>query len=258
MIFFKTFSSAIILSTIIQINFSAALGRTLQSATLLPFTSEKATRFRQEFRVGNGREFNDTEIQTIQSIYVANTDSYAPEENEAENVTTNCTIFRQQIRSPEEENQNMNLDPSNDETNIENILHVDYIMKYSSKYYNVDNYTRLFQNWTNLNLELIQEQLNLLSINVTAVGKASRIVVSTPSPSKSPSPSTSPTSSENKNRMMDDVDNTVDSSTAPFTSPITPTVLSSKSVDSSSASFVSIITLQLKAVTGLCVVLSLF
>merc|ERR1712194_8548 len=83
----------------------------------------------------------------------------------------------------------------------------------------------------------VQEQMNLLSINVTEVDKASRIVVATPSPTKSPSPTTTPDPTPNKNEMMmmDDVDNTVDSSSAPDTYTTAPTVLISKNEDSLSA-----------------------
>jgi len=249
MIFIKTCSSAIILSTI-----STALRRTLQS-TLLPFPSGKSTKFRQGFRVENGKEFTENEIELIESIYVANTINFAPN-NEVESVTTNCTVFRQNIVLPED-----------DELDTESVLSVDYIMTFDSKYYSVENYTRMFQNWTNLNLETIQDQMNQLSINVTEVGKASRIVTATPSPTISPLPSVMPTggptitaapSTQNKNEMMDDVDNTVDSSSVPLTSTTAPTVLSSKNEDSSSAPFVYFMTLPLTAIIGLCVVLSLF
>ena len=73
------------------------------------------------------------------------------------------------------------------------VIDVDFTMKYDSKYYNVSDYPRMFQNWTNLNLDTIQKQMNVLNLNVTNVSKASRIVVSTPAPSMSPFPSATPT-----------------------------------------------------------------
>jgi len=193
----------------------------------MPEISSKETKFRQAFVVGNGKELSDAEISIFQSIYVANTGSFAPE-GETERVVTNCTIFRQQIKSEEDvdvtagrrmqritnttllieqESGNINSNRSLEQQQLRRrhlqeddmtlysgvMLNVDYIMKYDSKYYNVDNYTRLFQNWTNLNLEKIKEQMNLLNINVTNVGKASRIVISTPAPSISPFPSIMPT-----------------------------------------------------------------
>mmetsp|Transcript_18406 Transcript_18406/g.21278 ORF Transcript_18406/g.21278 Transcript_18406/m.21278 type:complete len:238 (+) Transcript_18406:30-743(+) len=237
MIFVKTISSAIILSTI-----SAALGRSLQS-TLLPFPSEIATKFRQGFRVENGKEFTEDEIELIESIYVANTINFAPN-NEVESVTTNCTVFRQDII----------VLPEDDELDTESVLSVDYVMTFDSKYYSVENYTRMFQNWTNLNLETIQEQMNLLSINVTEVDKASRIVVTTPSPTTTPDS----TQTQNKNEMMDDADNTEDSSSAPVTSTTAPTVLSPKNEDSSSAPFPCFIKLLYQAIIGLCVALTPF
>ena len=73
------------------------------------------------------------------------------------------------------------------------VIDVDFTMKYDSKYYNVSDYPRMFQNWTNLNLDTIQKQMNVLNLNITNVGKAKRIVVSTPAPSMSPFPSATPT-----------------------------------------------------------------
>mmetsp|Transcript_16262 Transcript_16262/g.18229 ORF Transcript_16262/g.18229 Transcript_16262/m.18229 type:complete len:803 (+) Transcript_16262:168-2576(+) len=189
--------------------------------------SEKKTKFRQNFVVGNEQEFSVAEVGIFESIYIANTPSFAPE-GEAVRVTTNCTIFRQQIVIDEDvevtagrrmqrktnatllidqESGNINSNSSqqqqlrrrhlqeDDNTTLYSgvVLKVDYIMQFDSKYYSVENYTRIFQNWTNLNLETIKLQMNLLNINVTNIGKASRIVVSTPSPTISPFPSVMPT-----------------------------------------------------------------
>merc|ERR1712194_683238 len=123
-----------------------------------------------------------------------------------------------------------------------------------SKCYSVENYTRMFQNWTNLNLETIQEQMNLLSINVTDVDKASRIVITTPSPTTTPDS----TQTINKNEMMDSVGDTIDNSSALVTSTTAPTVFSSKNEDSSRAPFPCFIKLLYQAIIGLCVVLTLF
>jgi len=209
--------------------------------------SWKSTKFRQGFRVGNGTEFTEDEIDIIESIYNANTINFAPD-NEVESVTTNCTVYRQQVALPED-----------DELDTESVLSVDFVMIFESNYYSVENYTRMFQNWTNLNLVKVQEQMNLLKINVTEVDKVSRVVIATPSPTKSPSPTTTPDPTTNKNEMMmDDIDNTVDSSSAPVTSTKAPTLLSSKNEDSSSAPIACFMTLSLQAIIGLFVVPSLF
>jgi hypothetical protein len=209
--------------------------------------SEKENKFRQSFTVGNGKEFNDFEITVFETIYRGNTVQFAPD-GEAEKVTTNCTIFRQQIKSEEDgdgesgggrrsmqlqqlrsnTNKNTSLLLERENGNFINsngslpqqlrgqrhrhlqeveeeatsapapvpsgvVIDVDFIMKYDSKFYNVTDYPRLFQNWTNQNLLTIQNQMNVLNLNVTNVGKASRIVVSTPAPSMSPVPSATPT-----------------------------------------------------------------
>ena len=72
-------------------------------------------------------------------------------------------------------------------------LKVDCTMKYESRYYNVTNYPKLFQNWTNNSLNAVKDKLVIARMNVTEVKIPKRIVVSTPSPTLSPAPSMTPT-----------------------------------------------------------------
>jgi hypothetical protein len=171
MIFFKDFSSAlVIISSVSTILITTNL--------LLPTSaSEIKNTFRQSFWVGNNaEEFNDFEVAVFETIYRGNTFQFAPN-NEADKTATNCTVIRQQMLSlPEEEQED------EDQTNV---LNIDFTMHYYSNDYNVKDHPRLFQNWTNQNLPTIQNQMNVLNLNVTSVGKASRIVVSTAEPSAS-------------------------------------------------------------------------
>jgi len=72
-------------------------------------------------------------------------------------------------------------------------LSVYFKMEYESHYYNVTQYPKLFQNWTNSNLNEILFQMQALKMEVSAVEKAERIVEKTSAPSMSPEPSSVPT-----------------------------------------------------------------
>ena len=79
-------------------------------------------------------------------------------------------------------------DLSNDAT-----LSVYFKMEYESYYYNVTQYPKLFQNWTNSNLDEILDQMQTLKMEVNGVEKAQRIVEKTSAPSMSLEPSYVPT-----------------------------------------------------------------
>mmetsp|Transcript_24680 Transcript_24680/g.68138 ORF Transcript_24680/g.68138 Transcript_24680/m.68138 type:complete len:795 (+) Transcript_24680:323-2707(+) len=64
-------------------------------------------------------------------------------------------------------------------------LLVDFTMTYESSYFNVTQYPRHFQTWTNSNLENVKNQMQTLSLNVTGVERIQRIVVNTPAPTVS-------------------------------------------------------------------------
>ena len=185
----------------------APTGTPSASPTAHPSTnkaSEKDTDFRQEFQVGNGREFTDEQLFIIETLYRGYTKDFAPisEEEVKTQVITTCTVNRQVIPDSGtgrllSENGFLPLflrrrrvqdDPTTDV-----VLNLDYTMKYESRYHNVTTYPRRFQNWTNTNLETVLQQMQILGLNVTQVDKASRIVVSTPAPSASEAPSFPPT-----------------------------------------------------------------
>lgn len=172
--------------------------------------SIKETKFRQEFQVGNGREFTDDELSLFQTIYKRYTVDFSPlptTEVEAK-IETTCTVDKQTFLI-EVGDRRLQYDTSyssadllrrrerrlQDAPNNPNVktLNVDYTMRYESFYYNVTNYPKLFQNWTTNNLNVVLEQMQFLRINVTQVNIPKRIVVSTPAPSISLVPSISPT-----------------------------------------------------------------
>jgi len=175
--------------------------------------SLKLTKFRQEFQVGNGREFNEDEILLFQTIYQQYTAKFSPlpaTESDSK-ITTICTVDKQSFLVEVGERWLQEDDTLGDATPQllwrlgrslqdapsnpidEKTLNVDFTMMYESSYYNVTQYPKLFQNWTNSNLPKVLEQMQLLNLNVTKVDPAKRIVRSTPVPTLSPFPSTMPT-----------------------------------------------------------------
>lgn len=188
--------------------------------------SAKETKFRQEFLVGNGREFNADEIILFQTIYRSYKVEFAPipEEEVQIKIITTCILDRQEIIRFGDERRQLHsysnklnesvllLERESGNNSTPQLLRrrreqrqrrvlqdeqtvtlvVDYTMKYVSMYYNVTQYPKLFQNWTNSNLDKVLEQMQTLRMNVTEVDKAQRIVVSTPAPSASFAPSIMP------------------------------------------------------------------
>ncbi len=168
----------------------------------------KETKFRQEFQVGNSREFNEDELSLFQTIYQRYTVDFAPipASEVEEKITTVCTVDKQTFlfsaRQRQLQNENgwvsylrRRLRRLDQEAIVEetDTLNVDYTMSYESKHYNVTEYPKLFQNWTTNNLNVVLEQMQFLNFDVVSVDVPKRIVVSTPAPSISPEPSASPT-----------------------------------------------------------------
>jgi len=164
--------------------------------------SSKETKFRQEFEVGNGREFNTGELNLFKVLYQRYTINFAPiSESEVElKIITECTIDKQTFLFEAGERK-LGFNDTNSSAipkvrgleDAPSRLNVDYTMKYESRYYNVTNYPKLFQNWTTNNLDEVKTQMQVLGMNVTEVKIPKRIVVSTPSPTTSPAPSMTPT-----------------------------------------------------------------
>ena len=173
-IFLREFSSLmVIIVSLITIHTANLLSPISASASEI-----EPTIFRQSFWVGNNEVFNDFEIEEFQTIYSGSTFQFAPN-NEASKTVTNCTVFHQQMSVPEEKEEAEDRDDEN-QTNFR--LDIDFTMGYESNYHDVEDYPRMFQNWTNQNLESIGFRFNELNLDVSDVGKAFRIVLSTTAP----------------------------------------------------------------------------
>ena len=176
MIFFREFSSLmVIIVSLITIHTANLLSPISASASEI-----KTTIFRQSFWVENNEVFNDFEIEEFQTIYSGSTFQFAPN-NEASKTVTNCSVFHQQMSVTEEREED---EDDEDQTNFR--LNIDFTMQYESNYHDVEDYPRMFQNWTNQNLESIRFRFNELNLDVSDVGKAFRIVVSTTAPAPVP------------------------------------------------------------------------
>jgi hypothetical protein len=161
-------------------------------------------RFRQKFLVGNGRIFNDNEIAIFETLYQGYTKSFA--QNDDTKIMTTCVVDAQEglderrlLRKrngfagnggmpwksrPERRTQG-------DE--IIEAVNMDYTMTYTSSHFNVSSYPILFQNWINVNLVTVTEQMRLLQLNVSEAQTASRLIIRTPAPTVSLAPSAAPT-----------------------------------------------------------------
>ena len=158
----------------------------MQPSSSVPF--EKRTKFRQEFIVGNGREFNSEDQFVFETLYQRFATEYIPlppSEVDAK-IETRCALDKQIYLLPQEDTTS---------TPTPSLLTLDYTMEYTSQYYNVTTYPKLFQNWTNSNLDAVLDQMQVLKLNVTEIGVAKRIIVSTASPTASLAPSMEPTAS---------------------------------------------------------------
>mmetsp|Transcript_19116 Transcript_19116/g.44403 ORF Transcript_19116/g.44403 Transcript_19116/m.44403 type:complete len:480 (-) Transcript_19116:63-1502(-) len=182
---------------------------TMQPSISTPIMKE--TKFRQEFTVGNGREFNNEDIFVFETLYQRYTTVYLPllPSEAAAKIESKCTVDKQIF-----------LDSAS--TGIGNQLIVDYTMKYSSQYYDVTTYPKLYQNWTNSNLNVVLDQMQALKLNVTQIDSAKRILIATFAPTASFAPSTLPTAFPTTS-----LDPTLSSSDEPFTTPgntVIPTI----------------------------------
>ncbi|OEU08221.1 hypothetical protein FRACYDRAFT_250008 [Fragilariopsis cylindrus CCMP1102] len=178
-IFLREFSSLmVIIVSLITIHTANLLSPISASASEI-----KTTIFRQSFWVENNEVFNDFKVEEFQTIYSGSTFQFAPN-NEASKTVTNCSVFHQQMSVPEEKEEDEEEDEDDeDQTNFR--LDIDFTMRYESIYHEVEDYPRMFQNWTNQNLETIRYKLNVLNLDVSDLGKALRIVVSTTAPAPS-------------------------------------------------------------------------
>lgn len=150
--------------------------------TYQPMSVEKnyeKNAFQQEFQVGNGKQFNDYELNLLKLLYQRYTVEFSPlPESEVESkIATTFTVDKQTILIDSD-------DGSNPDTKT---LYVDYTMEFDSYYYNVSDYPRLFHNWTTNNLDVVLGQTQVLGMKVIQVQAPRRIERITSAPSPVPS-----------------------------------------------------------------------
>lgn len=157
--------------------------------------------------MGNGREFNTEDIFVFETLYQRYTEEYSPlpRSEVAAKIETSCKVDKQIFLLADGERMLGYRNSSNatklrerylqDTPSFGRKLIVDYTMKYVSLYDNVAIYPKLFQNWTNSNLNVLLDQMQSLKLNVTWVDSAKRIIVSTQAPTAPFAPSMDPTQS---------------------------------------------------------------
>ena len=120
------------------------------------------TKFRQEFQVGNGREFSKDELVLLQILYRRLTVDFtrAPAVDIESKITTACTIEKQTIGSKRLQSETGSGSPQ------VGTLTVEYTMKYESSYYKMDHYPKMFQTWITENMNVLLVRMQVLGINV--------------------------------------------------------------------------------------------
>ena len=123
------------------------------------------TRFQQEFQVGNRREFNNDELNSLQKIYRQITADFnpTPAANIETKITTSCNVEKQMIA--------LNALQQETECSSRNTstLTIEYIMKYESKFYKMAHYPKLFRNWIRNNLNVVLARMQESGINVNDI-----------------------------------------------------------------------------------------
>lgn len=150
--------------------------------------STKETNFRQEFLVGESNIFDVDDVLMLEMLYRRYMEEYSPEFDASSKITTTFTVHHQSI---------LNVDPDIINETEDHLLLVDYTIKFSSPYYNVTSYPKLFQEWSSNNLDTMLIQMKSLRLDVITLNGPMRIVVSTPAPSVVPTtvPTNSPSAS---------------------------------------------------------------
>jgi hypothetical protein len=159
--------------------------------------------FVQRLMVGDGKTFDEVQINLFQSYYTTLTVNYAPTDVDVSNgeIVTTCIINNLEIvinttsivtTTLEETPSTRHLRAAGT-TTVEHplelkrqlldeedlpveALDMEFTMSYESQYLDVTNYDSLFQTWINTNLATVVEQLQVLSLNITEVQAASRLV----------------------------------------------------------------------------------
>lgn len=160
--------------------------------------SRASARFRQEFRVENGRLFNDVEILFFQGLYASYTSDFAPPGTIVDRRINSTCIFltQSEVLVPEGRSRVRTRRMQNIE-----IISVDFAMEYASLFTNVTTFPEDFQRYIINDLDTVAEQMQLLGLNVSEAFLAVRIVFRpdptvepTPAPTLSPTVSLEPSS----------------------------------------------------------------
>lgn len=156
--------------------------------------SSAASRFRQSFSVENGRVFSETETLLFRGLYASYTPLFAPPGTEVEGkILTLCDVVSQQI-----DGRRLSLAAMHKyhmrarRLQASTSILVDFNMTYTSNFTNVTSFPLLFQQYVNLNLVQVAQQMQLLGLNVSEAFPASR-VINRPEPTMQPTITAYPT-----------------------------------------------------------------
>lgn len=157
-----------------------------------------SAKFRQMFTVGNGRLFTPLEIGLFEVLFPTYTSNFAPVEDVSSGrIESICEVTSQVGKQITGAKRFLRKEDSIGRMlQTFQAIEVDYIMSYNSLYTNVTTFPLDFQLYVNQNLVTVAQQLQLLGLNVTEAGQASRIIVQpipTLAPTRSATPTTAPT-----------------------------------------------------------------
>ncbi len=187
-----------------------------------------SARFRQEFAVGNGRLFTESEIVLFQGLYGSYTSAFAPSSVSVDDeIISECEFLSQKLaeRALSVAARHHHFTRSR-QLQQSTLLQVDFNMVYASPYTNVSAFPLLFQSYVNAGLEQVAQQMQILGLNVSAAFIASRIIIRpdptvqpTIAPSLQPSLSHSPSGIPSDMATLEPSSSTVPSASAPSSAP---------------------------------------
>ncbi len=143
-----------------------ALPISTSTSPVISSSSIVETKFRQDFEVGNGREFTEDGLNSLQKIYRQLTADFnpTPATNIEAKITTSCIVDKQFISTKQQiEHETGSKNPSTSTVTIE------YLMKYESRYYKMAHYPKLFRNWISNNLNVVLARMQELGIDVQSI-----------------------------------------------------------------------------------------
>lgn len=222
-------------------------------------------RFRQQFAIGNGRLFTETESVLFQGLYGSYTVAFSPSGVVVEDkIFTQCEFLTQKIS-----NETLS-GTARRQYHVRNrrlqqltFLQVDFNMVYTSLYTNVSTFPLLFQSYVNAGLEQVAQQMQLLGLNVSEAFIASRIIIR-PDPTVQPTsaPTLQPSVSHSPSEIPSDMPSLAPTlvSSPPTRAPslrptdvAKPTPSPAKSQDSSETIIISVVVAFTIVIIGLFV-----